>query len=90
MVKKYSAVQLPVFPDNGGDEMKSGTNTKIHTKKWLDWNVGKGCRFKNLKELLEELKSIKKTFGNHCGFAGGMIIDEIELVKNMIGQNRGR
>jgi len=58
--------------------------TRINTKEWLDWNVGEGRRFKNLKELLSELYCILNLFGPNCGYAGGNILEEIKIVKDMI------
>ena len=58
--------------------------TKIETKEWLDWNVGEGKRHSNLEDLLEDLEDIRKTLGPTVGYAGGNIIQEIDLVKKMI------
>lgn len=58
--------------------------TRINTKEWLDWNVGKGKRFKNLCEVLTELHVVRIIFGNNCGYAGGNINDEIKIVEEMI------
>lgn len=61
--------------------------SEITTKKFLDWNVGEGKRFKNLNELLEELKGLRSITGPFCGFAGGRIDEEIKEVEEMIAKN---
>lgn len=58
--------------------------TTIGTKEFLDWNVGEGKRFKDLKELLTELKELKMVFGPNCGFSGGPIDEEIEIIEGMV------
>jgi len=58
--------------------------TIIGTKRWLNWNVGEGKRFKNLKELLDELIAMRSLYGSNCGFAGGPIDGEIELIYGMM------
>lgn len=62
--------------------------TEVGTKEFLDWNVGKGKRFENLKELLKELKGIRKACGPLCGFAGGPIDDEIVIVERLIKEGK--
>jgi hypothetical protein len=63
--------------------------SEIYTRKWLDWNVGKGKRFESLTDLLNALEEIRKIFGKNCGFAGGPIDMEIEIVKEMILRDDG-
>jgi hypothetical protein len=58
--------------------------TEINTEKWLKRNVGEGKRFESLEELLSDLKEISRIFGPNCGFAGGPIDFEINLVEEMI------
>ena len=62
--------------------------TEIGTKKWMDWNVGKGRRFENLNELLTELIAIMKRFGHLSGYAGGNIMEEILIVEDMIKRGK--
>ena len=65
--------------------------SRIGTKEWLDWNVGKGKKFKDLEELLKELEAIRDRFPapaafGSIGYAGGEIEDEIVTVKALISK----
>jgi hypothetical protein len=57
--------------------------TIIGTEEWLGWNVGKGKRFKDLDDLLNELKAVRDKFGINCGYAGGPIDEEIKLIERL-------
>ena len=58
--------------------------TKINTKEWIDWNAGEGKRHPDLENLLEDLLRIRNVLGPTVGYAGGLIGEEIEIVKKMM------
>jgi hypothetical protein len=58
------------------------SKTTIDTPKYLNWNVGEGNRFKNLGELLDACKGVRKL--GFPGWAGGPILTEIALVEEMM------
>jgi len=64
-------------------DKKRGDNigTMIGTEEWLERNIGKGKRFRNLNDLLGKLKGIKRRFDSNCGYAGGSIDDEIGIIE---------
>lgn len=87
--RRREVSSLLLFEIMGKLQVQGEEMTKVGTKEFMDWYVGKGKEFKNLKELLKYLRRLRKTLGPFVGYAGGPVDEEIVIVEKMIKEGKG-